>query len=94
MKKCFYTGSTNCIPGHLDDAIKNALERRYKSIIKRVHIENMSKEEVILKIMSSWRVNDEMCEIKGCKNIANRISSTETKYIVICDDCWHEKYKK
>ena len=35
----------------------------------------------------------EKCEIKGCENDATRISSTETKYIVICDDCWHDKYK-
>ena len=67
-----YTGSTNCIPGHLDEAIKSALEKSYSSIIRRTQIKNMSKEEVILKIMDSWRVNDEMCEIQGCKNIANR----------------------
>lgn len=36
----------------------------------------------------------EKCEIKGCENDADRISSTESKYIMICDDCWHEKYKK
>ena len=35
----------------------------------------------------------EKCEIKGCENEATRISSTETKYIIICDDCWHDKYK-
>ena len=35
----------------------------------------------------------EKCEVKGCENEATRISSTETKYIMICDDCWHEKYK-
>lgn len=36
----------------------------------------------------------EICEMKGCENEATRITSTETKYIVICNDCWHEMYKK
>lgn len=35
----------------------------------------------------------EKCEMKDCTNYANRITSTETKYIVICDDCWHIKYR-
>lgn len=37
---------------------------------------------------------EEVCEMKGCNNEATRITSTESKYIVICDKCWHEKYKK
>lgn len=36
----------------------------------------------------------EQCEMKECQNEATRMTSTETKHIVICDDCWHEKYKK
>lgn len=35
----------------------------------------------------------EKCEMKDCNNEANRITSTETKYIVICDSCWHTMYK-
>ena len=34
-----------------------------------------------------------MCVECGCENEATRISSTESKYVMICDDCWHEKYK-
>lgn len=37
---------------------------------------------------------EEKCEMKGCENVATRITTTESKYIVICDDCWHEIYKK
>ena len=36
----------------------------------------------------------EICEMKGCEKEAARLTSTETKYIVICDDCWHERYRK
>lgn len=36
----------------------------------------------------------EQCEMKGCTKEASRMTSTETKYLFICDDCWHEKYKK
>ncbi len=35
----------------------------------------------------------EKCENKGCEQEATRIASTETKYIMICDNCWHEMYK-
>ena len=35
----------------------------------------------------------DQCEMKDCKNEASRITSTETKYIVICDSCWHIRYK-
>ena len=34
------------------------------------------------------------CEIQGCENKATRLTSTETKYIQICEDHWHEKYRK
>jgi hypothetical protein len=34
------------------------------------------------------------CEIKGCSNEATHITATETKYIEICADHWHDKYKK
>jgi len=39
-------------------------------------------------------MNEEVCEIKGCQQEATRMTSTETKFIMICDDCWHEKYRK
>lgn len=35
----------------------------------------------------------EVCEVSGCSNPATRITSTETKYIVICDPCWDLKYR-
>ena len=35
----------------------------------------------------------EKCEMKGCQNEATRITSTESKYIVVCNECWHELYK-
>ncbi len=35
----------------------------------------------------------ERCEMKGCDNESTRFTSTESKFIFICDDCWHEKYK-
>jgi hypothetical protein len=37
---------------------------------------------------------EEVCEIAGCSKQATRITSTETKYIVVCEDCWHDRYKK
>ena len=37
---------------------------------------------------------EEVCEMAGCERMASRITSTESKYVVICDTCWHEKYKK
>ena len=33
------------------------------------------------------------CEMPNCHNEVNRVTSTETRYIFICDDCWHAKYK-
>lgn len=36
---------------------------------------------------------EEKCEVKGCGNPATRITSTETKYILICDSCWSDKYR-
>ena len=38
-------------------------------------------------------MTENICEVKDCKNIAKRITSTETKYIEICDNCWHNIYK-
>ena len=35
----------------------------------------------------------EVCEVKGCENEATRITSTETRFIQICDECWEEKYR-
>ena len=36
----------------------------------------------------------DMCEIKDCNNPATRLTSTETKYIQVCEEHWHEKYRK
>ena len=36
----------------------------------------------------------DVCEIAGCEKSASRMTTTESKYIMICDDCWHQKYKK
>ncbi len=36
---------------------------------------------------------EEVCEMAGCGNPATRLTSTETKYITICEDCWHQIYK-
>lgn len=35
----------------------------------------------------------EICEIKGCQEEATRMTSTESKYIMICEKCWHNRYK-
>lgn len=37
-------------------------------------------------------IND-LCEMTGCDKPANRITSTETKLIMICDECFYNKYK-
>ena len=37
---------------------------------------------------------EESCEVQGCSNPASRLTTTESRYITICDSCWHEKYKK
>jgi len=34
------------------------------------------------------------CEMAGCDKPATHLTSTETKFIEICKDHWHEKYKK
>ncbi len=36
---------------------------------------------------------EEVCEMAGCNNTATRLTSTETKYITICEDCWHQRYR-
>ena len=36
---------------------------------------------------------EDVCEMRGCERIASRITSTETKYIFICDQCWNDKYR-
>jgi hypothetical protein len=38
-------------------------------------------------------MSKEICEIKGCHNEATRMTSTESRYIMICDQCWHNIYK-
>lgn len=37
---------------------------------------------------------EDICEMVGCNNPASRLTSTETKFISICDSCWHDKYRK
>jgi ribosome-binding protein aMBF1 (putative translation factor) len=36
----------------------------------------------------------DICEIDGCTSPAERITSTETKIIQVCRDCYSKKYKK
>lgn len=36
----------------------------------------------------------DICEIKDCNNQAERITSTETKIIQVCIECYNKKYKK
>jgi hypothetical protein len=36
---------------------------------------------------------DEKCGISGCSNPATRITSTESKFILICDPHFDEKYR-
>ena len=35
----------------------------------------------------------EICEMAGCSKTASRLTTSETKYIVVCDDCWNNKYR-
>ena len=35
----------------------------------------------------------EPCATKGCENEATKITATATSYVVLCDDCYHDKYK-
>ena len=93
-QKCFYTENINCEPGHLDEAIKEALEKKWIKVKNHSKLKNLPKEEIYKRIIKMWDVIDEICEIKDCNNPATKITSTETKYIVVCDDCWHKRYKK
>lgn len=36
----------------------------------------------------------DICEVQGCGGNAERITSTETKMIQVCVDCYNQKYKK
>ena len=36
---------------------------------------------------------EDRCETPGCENKAEKLTSTETKYIQVCGDCYQEKYK-
>ena len=38
-------------------------------------------------------MSDKKCEYPGCQNKASRITTTETKYIEICGDCFNRKYR-
>ena len=35
----------------------------------------------------------ETCNTPGCYNLATRITATEARYIVVCEECFHEKYR-
>jgi len=37
---------------------------------------------------------EKICEISGCPNQATRIAGTGTSYVVVCENCWHDKYRK
>ena len=37
--------------------------------------------------------SEEVCEMVGCTNNATRLTTTETKYIAVCEDCWHKRYR-
>lgn len=36
---------------------------------------------------------NEICEVSGCDNKAARITTTETKFIMICQECFEAKYR-
>ena len=36
---------------------------------------------------------DNKCEMPNCDNKAKRLTSTESKIIEICDNCWHKIYR-
>jgi hypothetical protein len=36
---------------------------------------------------------EEKCEVSGCGNKAARITSTETRFIMICQECFDQKYR-
>lgn len=38
-------------------------------------------------------IQEEKCEVLGCENKAARITTTETKFIMICQECFEEKYR-
>ncbi len=38
-------------------------------------------------------IDKDLCNMPNCENEATKIAATESSYIVICEDCWHKKYK-
>lgn len=36
----------------------------------------------------------EICETPNCNNEAEHITSTETRFIQVCKDCYHKIYKR
>jgi hypothetical protein len=36
----------------------------------------------------------DQCESKGCDKPAERLTSSETRIIQLCRDCYNQKYKK
>ena len=36
----------------------------------------------------------DLCEIQGCNNQAKHVTSTESKIIQVCKDCYCKIYKK
>jgi hypothetical protein len=37
---------------------------------------------------------DGKCNVKDCNNVSSKVTSTDSSYIEVCDDCFYEKYKK
>jgi hypothetical protein len=38
-------------------------------------------------------MTEDLCEIVGCNRPASRITTTETRYVSVCNDCYSKKYK-
>lgn len=38
-------------------------------------------------------MSEEKCEMQGCESFASRITSTESKFIMICQECFDKKYR-
>jgi|688.fasta_scaffold29875_7 hypothetical protein len=36
---------------------------------------------------------EDKCEMPDCSNKAEKLTSTETKFIQVCGDCYQAKYK-
>lgn len=36
----------------------------------------------------------EVCEVNGCEEKAEHITSTESKFIQVCKECYHKIYRR